>query len=206
MAQVLVFGDSVAYGAWDKEGGWVQRFRKFLDKQNIKNIPNFTLIYNLSVSGDITEDIIIRFDTGSKAYLKNENAHLIIFSIGSNDSRYINKKVAVNPEKFRKNIIGLIKSAKKYTTTIIFVGLIPIHPAFVQWSKTETYRIENIQKYNEIIKSICKENKIYFIEIFEDWTKMDYKKLLEDGVHPNSEGHQKIFEIVKDFLVEKKII
>jgi lysophospholipase L1-like esterase len=206
MAQILIFGDSVAYGAWDKEGGWVQRLRKFLDKQNIKNIPNFTLIYNLSVSGDTTEDIIIRFDIESKAYLKNENAHLIIFSIGSNDSRYINKKPAVNPEKFRKNIIELIKNAKKHTTTIIFVGLTPIYPAFVQWSKTETYRMEDIQKYDQIIKSVCKESDTHFIEIFDEFQKVDYKKLLEDGVHPNSEGHQKIFEIVKDFLVEEEII
>jgi len=30
--------------------------------------------------------------------------------------------------------------------------------------------------------------------------------LLEDGLHPNSEGHKKIFESVKEFLIKNKII
>lgn len=29
---------------------------------------------------------------------------------------------------------------------------------------------------------------------------------LEDGLHPNSEGHKKMFIRVKDFLIENKII
>jgi len=28
MVNILVFGDSITYGAWDEEGGWVQRLRK----------------------------------------------------------------------------------------------------------------------------------------------------------------------------------
>jgi len=35
---------------------------------------------------------------------------------------------------------------------------------------------------------------------------LDYKGLLEDGLHPNSTGHKKIYEIVKGFLVENRII
>ena len=76
----------------------------------------------------------------------------------------------------------------------------------MSWDKDKSYKNEYIQKYNDAIKQICAKNKIYFIEIFEDWIKMDYKRLLEDGLHPNSEGHQKIFETVKDFLITNKII
>ena len=32
------------------------------------------------------------------------------------------------------------------------------------------------------------------------------KEIFEDGLHPNPEGHKRIFELVKDFLVEKEII
>lgn len=35
---------------------------------------------------------------------------------------------------------------------------------------------------------------------------LNYFELLEDELHFNTKGHQKIFEIVKDFLVENKII
>ena len=54
--------------------------------------------------------------------------------------------------------------------------------------------------------ALCEENKIYFVEVFEKFKEINYQKLLDDGLHPNSEGHQKIFEIVKDFLIENKII
>ena len=40
MGRILIFGDSITYGAWDKEGGWVQRLRKFLDERNLTD-PNF---------------------------------------------------------------------------------------------------------------------------------------------------------------------
>jgi len=36
--------------------------------------------------------------------------------------------------------------------------------------------------------------------------KIDYKKFLEDGVHPNSEGHQLIYSMVKDFLVKNSVL
>ena len=45
-----------------------------------------------------------------------------------------------------------------------------------------------------------------FIDFFGEWTKIVYKPLLDDGLHPNTEGHKKIFERVKAFLLEKKIL
>lgn len=92
---------------------------------------------------------------------------------------------------------------------IIFIGLIPVDEKKtlpIPWGTDVNYKNEYVSKYNEIIKSVCQENNIQFIEMFEEFMKLDYKKLLEDGLHPNSEGHQKIFEIVKDFLIENKII
>lgn len=35
MVQILFFGPSTTYGAWDSEGGYVQRLRKYLDKKVI---------------------------------------------------------------------------------------------------------------------------------------------------------------------------
>ena len=65
-----------------------------------------------------------------------------------------------------------------------------------------------MKKYDNVIKSVCAEKNILFLDIFGEWIKIDYKKLLDkkDGLHPNSAGHQKIFETVKDFLIENKII
>jgi len=212
MARILVFGDSIVYGAWDRsrEGGWVQKLRKFLDEKHLTD-PDFDYsTYNLGVSGDTTVDLLERFEFETKQRLKEENG-IIIFQIGINDSQFVisQNNLRTSPEKFKENIQKLINIAKKLSSKIVFLGLTPVEDERVNpipWAPEKSYRNEYVKEYNEIIKSTCSKNKIPFIEIFEEWVKRDYKSLLEDGAHPNSEGHQKIFETVKDFLIRNKII
>ncbi len=64
------------------------------------------------------------------------------------------------------------------------------------------YTNENIKNYKNTMKDICEKHNIPFLDIFGLLTNED----LEDGLHPNSAGHKKIFEVVKDFLVQNKII
>ena len=208
MTRILVFGDSITYGALDKEGGWVQRLRKFLDK-------NFTKldidVYNLGISGDTPEDLLERFEFETKQRMKEGEKIIVIFSIGINDSQYIHDKNSLRTslERFRENIKNLIKSANRFTSKIVFVGLTPVDESKtipIPWNKNKSYKNEYIQKYNEIIKLVCKENKLYFVDIFENYMKLNYKNLLKDGLHLNSEGHEKLFEIIKDSLIKNKII
>ena len=211
MAQILVFGDSITYGAWDKEGGWVNRLRKFLDEKNLTN-PNFyCLCYNLGISGDTSEDLIGRFEFETRQRLEDGEETIIIFAIGVNDSQFVHseKRHMVPKEEFKGNIQKLISLARKYSSKIIFIGLTPVDETKTvpqPWDANKSCTNGYVKEYDSIIKKACKENRIYFVEIFEKLKKMNYQKLLEDGLHPNSEGHQKIFEIVKDFLVKNKII
>ena len=213
MARILIFGDSIVYGAWDrgKEGGWVQRLRKFLDEKHFIE-PDFEYsVYNLGVSGNTIGELLERFEFETKQRLEEGEEIIIIFQIGINDSQFVisENKLRTSPEKFKENIQNLIKVAKIFTQKIIFVGLTLVDESKttpIPWNPNKIYKNENIKRNNEIIKSVCKENNIYFIEIFDKWLKSDYKNLLEDGLHPNSQGHQKIFEIVKDFLIQNKII
>lgn len=199
MKTYLIFGASITYGAWDKEGGWVQRLRKCLEKdQEI-------LIYNLGVSGDNTEDLLERFESETKSRLREDTSIEIIFDIGINDSQFIHSKGrnSIPEDKFKNNIHKLIELARKYSSKIIFIGLTPVDEAKtcpIEWNKNKSYKNEYIKKYNNLIKLICKENNIPFIDIFSEWVKLNYKKLLEDGLHPNTEGHKLIYERIKEFL------
>lgn len=209
--QILVFGASTTYGAWDKEGGWVQRLRKYLDERNLSD-PNFyCMLYNLGVSGNTTEDLLERFEFETKQRLGDEAETIFIFAIGINDSQFVHSKnsLRTSRQEFRGNIQKLMDLAKKYSSKTVFVGPFPADEAKtipVSWNKDKSYKNEYIKEYEEIIKSVCAENKIDFIEVFDKWMKMDYKKLLEDGLHPNSEGHEKIFETVKDYLIKNEVV
>ena len=210
MARILVFGDSIVYGAWDKQGGWVQRLRGFLDEKNLSNLDNASFsIYNLGISGDSTEDLLKRLEFEAEQRLEEGEETIFIFAIGINDSQFIHStnssKILI--KQFQNNLKRFVNFAQGFSQKIIFVSLTSVDETkTIHWDIDKSYKNEYIQKYNDAIKQICAKNKIYFIEIFEDWIKMDYKRLLEDGLHPNSEGHQKIFETVKGFLIKNKII
>ena len=174
--------------------------------------PDFYyLIYNLGISGDKTTELLERFEFETKQRLKEGEETIFIFAIGGNDSQFVHSQNShrTDLKKFKENIQKLIELARKFSSKIVFVGLHPVDETRttpIPWNKDKSYKNEYIQKYNDVIKSVCTEEKVYFIEIFEKLIKTDYRKLSEDGLHPNSRGHEKIFEIVKDFLVEKKII
>ena len=205
MSRILVFGDSIAYGAWDTaRGGWTDRLKVFCMERELEN-PEFDYsVYNLGVSGNNSNNILKRTELEIKQRIWKNKERIIIFEIGINDSQI--GKIGISVELFKRNIEKLCGIASKYSSKIIFIGLNPIDDSKtnpIPWDKNMFYTNERVEKYNNIIKAICEENKIYFIDMFSEFSKTDYKKLLEDGLHPNSLGHQKMFEIVKDFLVKK---
>ena len=51
------------------------------------------------------------------------------------------------------------------------------------------------------MEDVCCEQNILFLDI-PDLANDEF----EDGLHPNAKGHKKIFEVVKDFLIQQKII
>ncbi|MFH1671282.1 MAG: GDSL-type esterase/lipase family protein [Candidatus Portnoybacteria bacterium] len=206
MSTICVFGDSIVWGAADFEaGGWVTRL--FIELGRDSKID----VYNLGISGDKTPSILERFESETKVRIEEAEDVILVFAIGINDSYFIHSKndFMTSPEEFRTNIQKLIEKAQKISTKIIFVGLTPVDELKttpIPWNTDKSYKNENVKKYNEIIKATCKEKDIHFIEVFDNWISSDYKILLEDGLHPNAAGHQKLFEAVKNFLIKNKVI
>ncbi len=191
---ILVFGDSITYGAWDKEkGGWVNRLRLALENDNSNK---YYTIFNLGISGDVTEGIKNRFDNECKIRFAKEDNTIIIFSIGINDTQNVKDEDRVSLETFRNNIIALINSAKKYTNNILFIGLTKVDESKVAplpWDKDKCYLNNKIIDFDKELKNICLENNIDYLYIY-DLLEVDE---LFDGLHPNNVGHQKNCDKVK---------
>jgi len=207
MAIILVFGDSIGYGRWDAKGGWAEHLRSLYMQKNMVNIDPYFEVYNLSVDGSNSVDLLERLEFEIRQRTKDKEETKIIVAVGINDSQI--GSVGISIEKFEKNINLLIKIASKHSSKIVFIGLSPVDELKtnpIPWDKKMFYKNKRIKKYDNIIKSICQKNNIYFIDILDELWRLDYKKMLEDGLHPNSEGHKKIFEIVRDFLIEKGIV
>lgn len=195
---ICVFGDSTAWGAWDLEkGGWVNRlWFEVADRDE-----DYVEIYNCSISGGTTDTLLARFESEARI----RNAEALIFQTGGNDAAYKQgpDDNLVTPEKFRKNLEEIIGRAKKITDRIMFMDLKNCDESKTMpmpWDGVY-YTNENIQKYSEIMKKVCLDNDIFFLDI-KPLENGDF----EDGLHPNARGHEKIFNQVKDFLVEKQWI
>jgi len=198
---ICVFGDSTAWGAWDKEkGGWVNRL--WLDLAITDNPNLYIELYNLSISGGRTDTILARFESEAKA----READTLIFQTGGNDS-YLTSKNGVNrvsPEEYQRNLREIIERAKPITTEIIFIGFKNVDESKttpVSW-KDIYYMNSEIQKYNKMMKEICAEEGVLFLDIYGLLENSDF----EDGLHPNVSGHEKIYQRVKEFLKSNKII
>lgn len=210
--QILVFGDSVAYGAWDDEGGWVERLKCKIHRKVISsNLEFYCDIYNLSIDGDHTGNLLKRFDSEVR-HRSIEEETVIIFAIGVNDSCFMKSRNAflTSGDEFRENIEKLIELSEKNNSRVVFLGFTPVDESKVDpvpLSRVGAcYKNEHIKKYNDILRSVCREYKADYIGIYDEFCDAGYEKFLFDGLHPNSEGHERIYEIVSGYLEEKGII
>lgn len=193
---ICVFGDSTAWGAWDLEkGGWVSRLWLYVGKRD----EAYVEIYNQSINGGTSETILKRFEDEARI----RAADALIFQTGVNDAAYTKNdpnSLTVQPDTFRGNILEIIARAKKITHKIIFIGLKNCDESKtmpVSWVDFY-YTNENFATYNKILEEVCREQKIPFLDV-----GLLKNEDFDDGLHPNAEGHRKIFEKVKDFLLKQ---
>jgi len=194
---ICVFGASSTWGAGDYDkGGWVNRLRLYIDKRT-KEGGDYIELYNLGISGNTTRDILKRFESEMKA----RNPDLIILSIGDNDS------ALVPLEEFGKNIDKIVKLAKKQGKhDIVFIGTKPVNEKLttpVKWDTSLSYTNEKLREYNKKNREIAEKHNILFLDLSG---VIDPEEDLADGLHPNSKGHEKLYQKTKSFLERNKLI
>jgi lysophospholipase L1-like esterase len=208
--RILIFGDSITWGAVDEDGGgWAQRIKQYVDKKTLT--PDYaSSVYVLGVSGDTTDELLKRFNSEVQARLDEEADLMLIFAIGTNDS-YIDVKSQrnqVSRETFRQNLRELIHHAKKYTQNILFLGLAPVDQRVnpMPWKPTHAYLIEEIAKYNDTLRETAEKEGVTFLDLFSKMSEENYRKLLFDGLYPNTEGHKYIYNFVIESLIDKSVV
>lgn len=206
--RVLVFGDSIAQGFFDNEGGWVNHLRKSYDEILIHNNDlSQPTIFNLSVSGDFTRSVLKRFENEVKARTWPGEAFVFIFAVGTNDTIYRDQDYESEPAIYEDQLLQLLNIAKKYSTKIMFVGLFPVIDKLLQpapFSETgKSYSTERIQLFDKTLKNFCSNNSVECVDLWSEFIKQDnLEAVFFDGIHPNDEGHKLIYEIVRPKLEE----
>lgn len=190
---ILCFGDSITYGCWDKvNGGWVNRLRVAYDQSKDRY-----MVFNLGISGQNVLEIDERFENECKGRITDDAKNIIVIAIGINDSQIRDQKEYVSKEVFKTTLTNLIHKAKRYTSTVLCLGLTQVDEAFTcprPTNSTIYYHNQRIQEYDQIIKQTCVENEVNYLYMFDSFTIND----LSDGLHPNEIGHQKMSIKIKE--------
>ncbi|MFW9881438.1 MAG: SGNH/GDSL hydrolase family protein [Candidatus Thorarchaeota archaeon] len=202
-SKIIVSGDSLAYGRIDPEGnGWVSRLRKWFEEK----APAQNAVFNLGVGGHSTTKMLPRFEIE----LVSRGPDLILLEVGVNDCRHVDladAPIETPPDVFISNYNKIICSSKKLTDRIIILSMIPVDEKRTTPIGNLFHFLHDQKVYHQLMLSIAKENSVHFINLFDEWlSDKNYSNLLEDGLHPNSQGHEKIYQSVKLYLQQVNYI
>lgn len=204
MASILVFGDSIAFGLSDPEGGWVDRIKRRHIARPLDG-DNPHEVYNLGILGDTVNDVALRFETELYPRLYPGTDKIAVIAAGINDSRAKPNEddFVSTPEVFRADLELLSENLARALggAKVIFVGLTPIEENKRLTTGTSHYSNERVRMFDDILLSFCMEFEFTYVPVFDAFLSKGGADLLDaDGLHPNAKGHALIEQLVSEQL------
>lgn len=206
--KLIIFGDSIAQGCWDDEGGWPVRLLNEVNKKQLDEAEpykDYNMTYIRGVSGDTSRGLNNRIMREMEPMSTNSHTTVVI-AIGFNDSIAEDGGNRVPKEETRENLEEIIEKCREEADELIFVGMTPVDESRTDPLPNEpgsSYLNSEVKEYEEIVREVAEEHSMKFIPLFDQLKGESWNEKLWDGVHPNSEGHKRIFEIVKPEIFEE---
>lgn len=200
--RILIFGDSITYGAWDSHGGWADRIKEKIHQSaiDVNADPTKTFqLYNMGISGDTSTGLLSRMEQEVITRKSATRPYVLLISIGTNDTLIdgTNGKLKTSLADYEKNIRELLSIARKYTAKIITVGLPPLPEEEIEFLGMQ-YNRARLNEYNQSFKNISTELGIPFVDSFQGYLEASDVVALysADKLHPSDLGHELIAESV----------
>ena len=178
----LVFGDSIAMGYNDKKGGWVERLKRVVYPEPV---------YNLGVDGDGIDDVADRISEETERRLKSVDNAKIIIAVGINDA------AGSSSDGIRFGILLDAAESVLDKRNITVLGLTPVDDSKtnpVAWDEDVSYTDERVKELDDAIRKACDRKGVSYMSMHDRLSPSD----LDDGLHPNASGHDKIFNVIRD--------
>lgn len=206
--KVIALGDSLIYGYGDfVGGGWVERLRR----QWMSPGAEGHVLYNLGVRGDRIEQVAQRLqqEFNCRGELRNRIPDLILLSVGLNDSARMGKpegKLYTDFEDFKLQIAHLLDVSQNLCP-VLFVGMTPVDEAKMPFMDCLYYNHFDQYRYKEATLQACQQRNIPYLDIFDLWltkgTEWINTQLGEDGLHPNVNGYQTLFNDITTWAIDQ---
>ncbi|MCW8878144.1 MAG: GDSL-type esterase/lipase family protein [Kangiellaceae bacterium] len=204
MHQILCFGDSVTYGEKDLSfGGWVERLKLDYLTQYANSEFQKTFIFNLGVPSENTDGLVRRVDNEVKARVYPKQSNTAVLFYGLNDLVIHKNKNRVPLEYFRRNLGNAINTLLNVNARVVLINLPDFNKAHdgVVDAAGKLRSLEDIALYNDELLDLTNEFQLTLIDLNSAFKKYESEELFHaDGVHPNSKGHEVIYQQVKHNL------
>jgi len=190
---LCIFGDSIAWGEGDIEGGgWVDRLKLYFQKTDPE-----VLVHNQGVQSDNTDGLLQRFAPEAIA----RRCTIALFAIGINDSQMLieGREQRMGADDFRINVLDLIAQAQALDLQIAFIGLTRVDESKtrpIPWRPDIHYVNDRISTFDAVIKDICDEKELPYLDVSQILTIED----MPDGLHPNVLGHEKLLGEIYPYI------
>ena len=176
--KLVCIGDSITLGyELDESRRWTTLLSKELDVQ----------IINSGVNGDTTAGMLARFKQDA---IVHEPKHVIITG-GTNDLWF-----GLKDEYIISNVFTMARHAKSYNILPI-IGIPTPSFNLNELSYVREDYAECLRSFQNTLINFCKESEIEYIDFSLHMTS---NHVMEDGLHPNAEGHKIMMENAKELL------
>ena len=200
---LLLFGGSILHGSWDPEGsGWGQRLRKQLEERSSNE--RLYVVYNLGICGDTSAQLLARFSSEAQCRLRRTDRTVVLFGVGVNDAKHNTETggYRVSLAEYRQNISSLIEEARRVTSYIACMSILPIDETKTRplpWNHAEELRSADVDEYDAVLQDVCMKSEAPYLALRDlPWPPESF----DDGLHPNTASHERIAERVMSKLDE----
>lgn len=173
---ILFLGDSLTEGyGIDKSDAYPSLVEQMLKDKNVK-------VLNGGVSGSTTASGLSRFNW----FLKVKPDYLFIV-LGANDGLR-----GIELSESKSNLKSLIKKAQDNDIKVILGGML-LPP---------NYGKEYTSKFKSMFEGLRDEFSLLYLPFLLEGVAGQSHMNLDDGIHPNKKGHEKVAQTVVKFLKE----
>jgi lysophospholipase L1-like esterase len=205
MKIIFGLGDSITYGAWGQQThGWATLLREWLDGQT--PYPGY-YFYSLGIPGETSAGLRNRFEQEMEARKRSDDESFVYFvACGANDATWLNgeQRFKQTTEQYADNMRYILSVIKEKPGKFYVLNTTPVNEEFSTefGGKDKACLNKYVDKYNDVLTNICNELGVSLVDINSTFKANDIASLLTpDGLHPNDNGHQLIFETIKTLAI-----
>ncbi|GIC78472.1 GDSL-type esterase/lipase family protein [Moritella sp. F3] len=203
MASIICFGDSITRGESDAVyGGWADRIKTRLIKQFLETDQDRVSVFNMGISGETTDGLMQRFQPECVTRLSDNN-NTVLFGYGANDLACQEGKHLVVIGSYINNLSHCIEFALEKGAAVVLINITPI-AAHLDGIPNVNKRIRNdatIRHYNQALLDLSVKYDVALIDVYTPFNVDKEAYLTADGLHPNSAGHELLYDVISASLL-----